>query len=185
MNNDSSGLGGDQKSPEPTGVGATPIVLKARTPKVRLTPFGFHHHAAEFLRIGHLAYNDAPHFSPVPYFLFLRAAELAIKSFLLLRNVPVKRLKQRKLGHNIEALLDFAIEFGLRDLCDLDESHETALRNSSAKYESKAYEYFSIAETMTGHRGRSDLSTLRAAAQQLVDSLEGPCLNAEPGEVER
>jgi hypothetical protein len=42
------------------------------------------------------------------YFLLGQSIELSLKAFLLGRGVPLKELRSRKYGHNLETLLDEA-----------------------------------------------------------------------------
>ena len=62
------------------------------------------------------AYNDLPRRYPPDwprYFMLCHAIELALKAYLALHGVSVRKLQSRKFGHDLEKLLSKAMERGL------------------------------------------------------------------------
>lgn len=67
----------------------------------------------------------------VTYYLLGHSAELALKSFLFKKDISIKELK--KVGHDLNSLIEKSIEHGLQDF--------VALRKLSPVYKSKNLEY--------------------------------------------
>jgi hypothetical protein len=51
------------------------------------------------------------------------------------------------------------------------------IRAASSLYNDKVFEYPALPVMTTGFRDRPDIAVLMDAADKLVDSLYGPCLN--------
>lgn len=84
------------------------IVVGVGTAMVRIGPVGFVLYAEEFLEAAcaipeHSQARGSRRFTPVPFYLFCRALELALKAFLLAKNRPLDELKAIY-GHDLEAL---------------------------------------------------------------------------------
>ncbi|MEZ5989923.1 MAG: hypothetical protein R3F30_12515 [Planctomycetota bacterium] len=76
-------------------------------------------------------------------FLFYRGAELLLKSFLILKGFTEHQLRGKKFGqgHDLNALLDAAIEEGLLGHCRFEERDLWAARHSGFFYGKKDTEY--------------------------------------------
>ncbi len=79
----------------------------------RATAGGFLTHAREFLSAGELLLKNTRGVSLPAYFLLGRSIELSLKAFLLACEVKPSELKKRKFGHDLQALLDAALERGI------------------------------------------------------------------------
>jgi hypothetical protein len=156
------------------------VVIKVPPMVLHITPLGFHRYAAEYLRAA-LGFQGNGSFSPVPYYLFSRSIELALKAFLLAKGVPKKRLKERNLGHDLEKILKKTISIGLANVVSISPQHTEELRKANNYYTSKGFEYFEVVRTVTGYRNLPDLPVLSDLASLLVSKLEPICLQATDG----
>lgn len=135
---------------------SNPIVIKPEPVVVRISPLGFHRYASEFLRAARSVSVDSS-FSPVPYYLYCRSLELALKAFLLTKNVSIRELKSRHLGHDLVKVLDKAKTIGLGQLFTVTSAHERELVKANNYYTSKGFEYFEVmkAHAITGSKSES------------------------------
>jgi hypothetical protein len=156
------------------------VVIKAPPMVLNISPLGFHRYAAEFLRAAH-DFQGNGGFSPVPYYLFCRSTELALKAFLLAKGIPKKSLKERNLGHDLEKVLKKAISMGLAEVISISPRHMEELRKANNYYASKGFEYFEVIKAATGHQNLPDLPILSDLASLLVSKLEPICLQATDG----
>lgn len=82
----------------------------------RTTPVGLFHfahsYAASAIKLSGIDI-DATHPDAPIRFLFSHSIELYLKAFLLQNGMPVEKLKGRKLGHSLAALLTASMENGL------------------------------------------------------------------------
>jgi hypothetical protein len=144
-----------------------------RPASLDLDPLGFYRYSEEFL----LAASSIQHrhsFSPVPYYLYCRSLELALKAFLLTKGYTQQNLK-RKFGHNLEKLLNRAKRHGLGNHLRINHIQEGAVRDANSYYQSKAFEYFTGYRAMTGYSGLPDLQILDAFVDELVNAIEPIC----------
>jgi len=156
------------------------VIIKVPPMVLHISPLGFHRYASEFLRAAQgFKINDG--FSPVPYYLICRSMELSLKAFLLAKGFPKKRLKERKLGHDLEKILKKAISIGLDKFVPLSPQHTEELEKANKYYASKGFEYFEVIKAMTGYRNLPDISVLTDFATLLVTKLEPVCLQATDG----
>jgi hypothetical protein len=146
--------------------------------KVRIGPLGFHGYASEFL-LAAKAFKSPNKFSPVPYFLYCKSIELALKAYLLTKGVPLKKLKKR-LGHNLIKILQKAKSKSLDDLIAVTPELERELRKANEYYDikNKGFEYFDLKNAAMGYPDLPDLAMLKAFADQLVEKLEQTCIQA-------
>lgn len=155
------------------------IVLKASTLSLRITPLGFHRYANEYLKAAK-DFQKTKEFSPVPYFLFSISIELALKAFLLAKDVPIASLK-RQIGHNLEKALDKAVELGLRDIVLISRHYEEELKKANCYYPTKAgrgFEYFQVGNAVLGYPNLPRLDLLSEFASILVSKLEHICFKS-------
>lgn len=156
------------------------VVIKAPPMVLHISPLGFHHYAAEFLRASH-GFQNKDSFSPVPYYLYCRSIELVLKAFLLAKGVSKKELKGRKLGHDLERVLEKACSMGLDEVVSISTQHREELKKANAYYASKGFEYFEVTRTVTGYRNLPALPILTDLASLLVAKVEPVCWQASNG----
>jgi hypothetical protein len=142
--------------------------------KIHITPAGHLRYAAQFLRAARASRDADPTFpSHVPYYLTCHAVELALKAFLRLRRVPSETLK-KKLGHDLEKLLEQADDEHLAEYLTPDARQRSALKRVNTYYRHKVLEYFSRRQPLRGPEGLSNLGTLDSLAHELIDRLWNP-----------
>jgi len=157
------------------------VVIKVPPMVLHISPLGFHRYAVEFLKAAH-AFQIQDGFSPVPYYLFCRSIELVLKAFLLAKGLPKQKLKEkRRLGHDLDKILEKAISMGLNQVVSIFTQHREELRKANNYYASKGFEYFEVIRAVTGYRNLPDLSVLSDLASLLVSKLEPVCLRATDG----
>ena len=156
---------------------SNPIVIKPEPVVVRISPLGFHRYASEFLRAARSVSVDSS-FSPVPYYLYCRSLELALKAFLLTKNVSIRELKSRDLGHDLVKVLDKAKTIGLGQLLTVTSAHERELVKANNYYASKGFEYFEVMKAVRGYPDLPEVSVLAEFASHLIAALEHVCWHA-------
>jgi len=154
-----------------------PIVIKPEPVVVRISPLGFHRYASEFLHAAR-SVRVGPSFSPVPYYLYCRSLELVLKAFLLTKDVSVRELKSRNLGHDLVKVLDRAKTLGVKQLLTVTSAHEKELVKANNYYASKGFEYFEVMKAVHGYPELPEVSVLAELASHLLAALEPVCLNA-------
>ena len=78
------------------------------------------------------------------YFLFLHAAELGLKAYLVYRGVASFCELRKKYGHDLRRLVKFACTSGLPDdHKNLTNQHLRAICELSSTYKGKCFEYYS------------------------------------------
>jgi hypothetical protein len=153
------------------------IAIKIDPIAIYISPMGFHRYANEFLSsLGKLKPEIS--FSPVPYYLICRSIELSLKSYLLAKGVPHKKLKQRDLGHDLVKVLQKAKSLGIESILQTSPQQEIELAKANEYYASKGFEYFQVVKAATGYKDLPDLSELHELAGMLVKDLEKICMNA-------
>lgn len=158
------------------------VVIKVPPIVLHISPLGFHHYAAEFLRAA-TGLQITADFSPVPYYLFSRSIELALKAFLLAKGFPKRKLKHRSIGHDLEKALKKAVSLGLHDIVVISSRHTDELKKANNYYASKGFEYFKVVKAVTGYRNLPDLAVLSDLASILVSKLEPICFQATDGPI--
>ena len=155
-------------------------IIHLPTIVVKLSPLGFHRFASEFLNAAN-SVNIETSFSPARYYLYCHALELILKAFLLTKNVPMAELKKpRKLGHDLDKVLNRATQLGLEDLVQITVAHENEVRKANGYYNGphKGFEYFEVIPAFTGYKDLPDIDVLADLTSTLVAQLEEVCLNA-------
>jgi hypothetical protein len=132
------------------------------------TPRGFYVHAVAFSDAA-----DTVHASnvadPLPrYFLWGRAIELALKSFLLAEGVPIGHLKSKSVGHNLQALFDAAEARGISELISPSGLDRGIVRLLNFDYMSKRFEYRETGATY----GLPDPILLRRLIRRLLKGVD-------------
>ena len=153
------------------------VVIKCEPMVLNLSPYGFHRYAKQFLETAREV-KEVDGFSPVPYYLYCRSIELGLKSYLLIKKVPIKKLKSRKLGHNLCKLLRKSRGLDLEQYIKVNDRHINELKKANDYYASKGFEYFQVINAARAYKGLPDLKVLSEFAFLLVEKLEAPCWQA-------
>jgi hypothetical protein len=134
----------------------------------------FHLYASQFL----LAARSLPpvegRFAPVHLYLPCHSIELALKAFLSLKGISANKLAWMY-RHNLKRLEKAAASKDLEKYVALTPEMRSAIRNASAYYTGKIFEYPKLEEATKGYPQAPDVSVLMATADLLVASLKAPC----------
>jgi len=153
-----------------------PKIVKLNTLVIYETPMGFYNYASDFAKWANRAHAEkSKFFSPVPYYLYCRSIELVLKAFLLAKGLTKRQLKDRKLGHNLIALLDRAKKLDLEKIIIINPEWESQLNKANEYYNNKDFEYFNIG---IGYHGLPSLNILNEVSKNLLISLKQICLDA-------
>jgi hypothetical protein len=147
------------------------VVINVNPIVVYISPMGFHRYASEFLSAASGLKAEAT-FSPVPYYLICRSIELSLKSYLLAKGIPQKKLKKRDLGHDLVKVLHKAQSMGIGSIVQVTQHQEMEIKKANKYYAFKGFEYFQVVRAATGYRDRPDLSVLHELASVLVKDLK-------------
>lgn len=156
---------------------AETVTVKVGTVHVNLSPYGFNHYAAEYLAVARSVKVGAS-FSPVPYYLYCRCLELGLKAFLLLKGVSKQELKNKTLGHDLDAVVAKAEELGLSAFLVLSAEEKGEISKANSYYANKDFEYVNISKVMRGYPQLPLLQILDSASAKIVDNLREACLSA-------
>lgn len=147
----------------------------------RMGPPALHTYAESFLKAACLLPEPTPTvpFDPVRPYLVCHAIELGLKAFLSLNGVLMPKLADSLYGHNLDKILDQAVETGINDKVKLAETHCDAIRLASAYYSGKVFEYPAVGEAISAYPHMPPIETLFDAASILVETLAQPCREAK------
>jgi hypothetical protein len=112
-----------------------------------------------------------------PY-LACHSVELVLKAFLSLHGAEMFQLAEGKYGHNLEAILEEAIQQGLKDAVGLSHAEEAVIRGAGPYYGAKVFEYPAVGEAMLSYPGMPSLDSLFDVTSKLVEALRKPCSEA-------
>jgi len=73
------------------------------------------------------------------YYLYGHSLELALKSYLHTKGESIETLK--KLGHNLEGLLNKCISHGIKESLDIDDDYIRVVKGINRYYSTKEFEY--------------------------------------------
>ena len=144
---------------------------------VNISPMAFHGWSEQYLAAAR-AVPSRQGFSPVPYYLHGLAMELALKAFLLAKGISRTTLANRKLGHNLHALLTESEQRGLQQYSPITAAHRFHLSLLNDYYASRALEYFDLEKALKGFSGLPDLALVGAFLDALLASIEAICHSA-------
>ena len=143
------------------------------------TPLGFHRFACEFGEWGRRAHEEhTDRFSPVPYYLYCRSIELALKAFLLAKGLSKPAIASSPLGHSLVSLHAKAQDLGLHSYVPIQPQWEQELRRADEQYTSKDFEYFTVRYHLTHKPALEDLHALSVA---LCAGVRSVCVEAADG----
>lgn len=147
------------------------VLAKVKPIKIRVSPYGFYLYANDFFSAATL-WKDLKRFSPVPYYLYCRSIELALKSFILChdKNITTEKLKdKKKYGHDLIKCLNQAEKvFGKRLLEDKEREN---VEKANKYYKEKGFEYFRVIDFVCGRQNIPDLLILKQASSKLLNLL--------------
>jgi hypothetical protein len=106
-----------------------------------ITPRGLHTHGKEFLAAAEVVYGSNKQLVLPLAFLWGRAIELLLKSYLLSVGVSVQRLKSRKFGHDLVALHKEAIRLSINAVIGSEPGSPGLMRILNLDYRTKRLEY--------------------------------------------
>ena len=157
------------------------VVIKAESGHIQISPYGFFLYAKDFFDAAK-AFKRLKLYSPVPYFLYCRSMELALKAFLLGKGVPKEDLPKKNLyGHDLEKILKKAQEKDLREFVKITPEQEKEILKANKYYVDKkvgGFEYFDVHKVAKGYPELPNLLLLEKTAAELVTNLKSFCLNA-------
>ena len=153
-------------------------VVRGRDAFRCMMPWAFHRYASEFMKAAK-SLGKKDKFPPVGYFLYCKSIELALKAFLLTKNMTVNMLKGKKgIGHDLERALDEAERQGLLNIVEVPYCYKEELRKANYYYEGKAFEYYDNYEAMTKAGEELSIEVLSEFSSILVEKLKKFCLES-------
>ena len=136
------------------------------------TPLGFYRFACEFRDWAERSHKETTdRYSPVPYYLYCRSIELALKAYLLAHGLSKREIA----SHSLLPLLAQARSLGLNSLINIEPTWETELARADDQYTKKDFEYFTVRFDVTH---KPPLVTLRQLARALIGPIRQVCLDA-------
>ena len=149
-------------------------------------PRGLWRYGLEFITVGHDALDShrkreiagrGPNRSHVPlssrapfpiYYNFLHGVELGLKAYLLsVKAATIEELRSKKFGHNLDRLLNKALDYDRRSGClELTDAHISVICSSNELYASKQFEYIKIGEAQL-----MPIDSVAEAADTLIAGL--------------
>jgi HEPN domain-containing protein len=140
-----------------------------------MMPVIFHSYANDFLKAAKgLKVTGSTH---VLCFLYCKSIELALKAFLLAKDMPPDMLKdkgKKGIGHDLEIALGEAESRGLVGIVEIPYKYREELRKANYYYVVKGYEYFDNYELAMSIADSTSLKVLSELASILVTKLEKP-----------
>lgn len=143
----------------------------------RTTAFGTWRFAHQYERaaraVDAIAKTDLDVAAP-RYYLLGHSIELALKAFLLARNVPHEELRSMKLmGHDLEKALARAEGVGLQEFVEFSLEERASIELLNKTYQPKEHEYI-----VTGYTAWPQTAVLLAILEKLLPSIKSECLEA-------
>lgn len=105
--------------------------------------------------------------APVPVlYLVGHSIELCLKSYLVFHGVPLKDLKTKKFGHDLEKSLKKAKELGLNNHVEFEDGELHALRVLNELYSTKQLNYI-----VTGFKQFPVFGVIESFCRKLLDAV--------------
>jgi hypothetical protein len=152
------------------------ITIQAKTAHVVLGPTGFVNYAKDFLNAFN-SYKPEQPFSPAKNYLVCRSIELSLKSYLLLKKVPLKEVKYTY-GHDLSKIVKKVDELGINMVVNISEEERTELLRANSWYNRKGFEYFDIQNIVESKQTLPNLDLMLGLAERLIDVLLPKCLSS-------
>ena len=106
------------------------------------TPLGLWNRAKEFAEAASVVADAVGDQVSLPaYYLWWHSIELSLKAFLFGCGVPLRKLKSKELGHNLEALLGEALHYNLKRIVHLNSREIGEIQYLNHNYVAKDFEY--------------------------------------------
>ncbi len=148
------------------------VLVSLGTARVYVGASVFAQYAAEYLAAAQ-AVPVNPRHSPVPYYLYCHAIELALKCFLRAQRVPLAEIRSRKkLGHDLVRLHERAVGLQLSRVLVLSATQLATLHAANTYYAEKDFEYMPFVKTITGLQGLPPLADLQELAATIVAPMQ-------------
>ncbi len=152
----------------------TNIEVKVKTAHIVIGPTGFVIYAEDFLNAYKCIETEKP-FSPAKYYLISRSIELSLKSFLLLKNLPIRKVKYN-LSHNLHRILRKSKELGIDEIVEITDVEIAELEKANNWYNRKGFEYFDIRNIVESKTTLPKLDVLLELAERIINTLKPICL---------
>lgn len=143
----------------------------------RTTAFGTWRFASEYLQAAEAVEAIAKSNMDIPaprYYLLGHGIELALKAFLLAKDVPLAELRSMKLmGHDLEKALARAEGLGLSDLVFLSSEERASIELLNKTYQPKEHEYIT-----TGYVVWPRTALLFSVLNKVLPAIKAPCIES-------
>ena len=149
------------------------VVIQVPTARITMGPTGFIIYAQDFLD-AYKAYTPEKPFSPANYYLVCRSIELSLKSYLLLKNMPINKVK-RKFGHDLHKILRKAKELGIDTVVNISTEEKNEIEKADGWYNRKGFEYFDVRNIAKNKNTLPNLEVLLDLADRLITTLNPIC----------
>lgn len=150
------------------------IVIQPKTAHITMGPTGFVVYARDFLNAYKSFETDKP-FSPAKYYLVCRSVELSLKSYLLFKNVPIRKVKYN-LSHDLHKILRKSKELGIDAVVRITDEEKAEIEKANSWYNRKGFEYFDIQNIVEGNESLPNLNIMFNLADRLINILKPICL---------
>ena len=138
--------------------------------KINITPYGFHKYATDYLNVAD-NWSAIGNYSPVPYFMTCRSIELGFKAYLLAKGKKLNYVKD-SVGHDLIEGLKNARLNSLEELFKTTDHEESQILIANKYYKTKGFEYFFVANHITGLKDLPNLNTLINYSHKLLESIK-------------
>lgn len=143
----------------------------------RTTAFGTWRFACEYLRAAEAVEAVAKSDMDIPaprYYLLGHGIELAIKAFLLAKDVPLAELRSMKLmGHDLEKALYRAEGLGFSNLVSLSGEERASIELLNKTYQPKEHEYIT-----TGYVVWPRTEVLFSVLNKVLPAIKAICIES-------
>jgi hypothetical protein len=145
-------------------------ILKAESSEIKISPFGFHKYASDYLETAE-KWPTQSTYSPVPYFLYCRTIELGIKAYLLAKGKDLDFIKFN-IRHDLTKGLNNAILNALDDILETTDIEKAEIEVANKYYKDKGFEYFFVEKHATGLMELPELEVLKRYAHKLLSKIK-------------
>lgn len=152
------------------------IIIQVKTAHITMGPTGFIVYAGDFLN-AYRSFETGNPFSPAKYYLLCRSVELSLKSYLLLKSVPIKKVKY-KLSHDLHKILKKSKELEIDSVVGITDEEKSAIEKANDWYNRKGFEYFDIENIVADRDTLPDLNVMSNLADRLISVLKPLCLES-------
>ena len=144
--------------------------------ELQTTPLGLWRYAKDFSKAASIVVDTfGDEVSTLPaYYLCGHSIELSLKAYLLGEGIPLRKLKSKEFGHNLERLVGEALRHNLKKIVHLSAREIGEIQYLNINYVAKDFEYHGTKsyDLPLGYR-------MKKLADKLVLLLEKHCENLE------